>query len=74
MPIPLISKVASEGIDSVPWLWTIIKILPWLAVLYALKKYFGGISNRSERLMHSKVVMITVSDSRRHLQLLFTEY
>ncbi|KIW06743.1 uncharacterized protein PV09_02436 [Verruconis gallopava] len=59
MPIPIISKVLTDGVDSIPWLWTVIKVVPWLIAIYALKTYFGGASNRSERLMRSKVVMIT---------------
>jgi hypothetical protein len=61
MPIPFVAKVVEDGIDSFPWLWVVIKIVPWVALIYTLKRYFGGASNRSERVMHSKVVMITVS-------------
>ena len=62
MPIPIISKVASDGFDAVPGLLTVLRLLPVIGIIYALKRYFGGSSNRSERLMHSKVVMITVID------------
>jgi hypothetical protein len=37
-----------------------LRIIPIIGVIYGLKRYFGGASNRSERVMHSKVVMITV--------------
>ena len=60
MPIPLISRVATDGFEAVPGLLTILRVLPVIGVIYALKRYFGGATNRSERLMHSKVVMITV--------------
>jgi small-conductance mechanosensitive channel len=38
----------------------VIKTAPWLLLIAALKYYFGGARNTSERLMHSKVVMVTV--------------
>jgi len=60
MPVPLLANVYFDGIDSIPGAWTVLKILPWLALLYVLKWYFSGSSNRSERNMHGKVVMITV--------------
>lgn len=60
MPVPLISQTLSDGLSSIPYAWTVAKTLPWLLVIYLLKSYFGGAVNRSERLMHSKVVMITV--------------
>lgn len=60
MPIEIASTALFEGIDKVPLAWPIIKSLPWLAVLWLLKTYFGGARNTSERNMHSKVVMMTV--------------
>jgi small-conductance mechanosensitive channel len=60
MPIPLIAQGIQEGIGSIPYAWTVIKTAPWLLLLAALKYYFGGARNTSERLMHSKVVMVTV--------------
>lgn len=60
MPIPIIVNVARDGLDSIPWLWPILKIVPWLAALYAIKWWSGGVKNRSERVMHSKVVILTV--------------
>ncbi|PYH72889.1 putative oxidoreductase [Aspergillus vadensis CBS 113365] len=59
MPIPIITTAITEGTNSIPHLWSILKLLPWAVVLAALKYYFGGARNTSERLMHSKVVMIT---------------
>ncbi|KAF3385354.1 hypothetical protein F1880_002426 [Penicillium rolfsii] len=59
MPIPLIAQGIQEGIGSIPYAWTVIKTAPWLLLLAALKYYFGGARNTSERLMHSKVVMVT---------------
>lgn len=60
MPIPLIAQGFQEGISSIPYAWTVLKIVPWVLLVAALKYYFGGARNGSERLMHSKVVMVTV--------------
>ncbi|KAJ5160224.1 oxidoreductase C19A8.06 [Penicillium canariense] len=59
MPIPIIAQGIQDGIGSIPYAWSAIKIAPWLLVIAALKYYFGGARNTSERLMHSKVVMVT---------------
>ncbi|RAL13028.1 putative oxidoreductase [Aspergillus homomorphus CBS 101889] len=59
MPIPLIVQGVTEGVSSIPFAWTILKLVPWVVVIAALKFYFGGARNASERVMHSKVVMIT---------------
>ncbi|KAG7005431.1 hypothetical protein G7Y79_00019g046110 [Physcia stellaris] len=59
MPIPLFGEVLFKGISSVPYGWAIVKTTPWLVLLYFLKLYFSGATNTSERLMRSKVVMIT---------------
>lgn len=66
MPIPLLADVLSNGIVAIPFAVPVLKALPWLVLLYLLKFYFGGASNSSERLMHSKVVMITVLNSPLH--------
>ncbi|KAL9125975.1 MAG: hypothetical protein Q9217_004890 [Psora testacea] len=59
MPIPLLADIAFRGIGVIPFAVPILKILPWLILLWLLKLYFGGASNNSERLMRSKVVMMT---------------
>ncbi|KAL8709958.1 MAG: hypothetical protein Q9220_005408 [cf. Caloplaca sp. 1 TL-2023] len=59
MPIPILVEVAFNGIHSVPLLAPTLKLLPWLVLVFILKRYFGGAQNVSERLMKSKVVMIT---------------
>ncbi|KAL2833142.1 hypothetical protein BJY01DRAFT_94539 [Aspergillus pseudoustus] len=59
MPIPLITKGITEGLSSIPHIYTVLKVVPWLLLIVALKYYFGGARNSSERLMHSKVVMVT---------------
>lgn len=60
MPVYIASQGLFDGINTIPYIWTILKTLPWLFLVYLLKLYFGGATNGSERLMHSKVVMMTV--------------
>ena len=60
MPIPIIIQGVREGVSSIPYAWTVLQVAPWALLLAALKYYFGGARNGSERLMHSKVVMVTV--------------
>jgi NAD(P)-dependent dehydrogenase (short-subunit alcohol dehydrogenase family) len=59
MPIPIIVQGIREGIDSIPYAYTVLKIVPWVLLVAALKYYFGGARNGSERVMHSKIIMIT---------------
>jgi hypothetical protein len=61
MPLPIVAEAFAKGLSKIPFAYTVLKTLPWLLAIYALKVYFGGRSNRSERVMHSKVVIITVS-------------
>ncbi|BDD55354.1 hypothetical protein MPDQ_007065 [Monascus purpureus] len=59
MPIPILVQAATEGLSSIPYVYTVLKIVPWVLLVLGLKYFFGGARNRSERLMHSKVIMIT---------------
>ncbi|KAF2272609.1 oxidoreductase-like protein [Westerdykella ornata] len=59
MPVNILAQAFSDGISSIPYSWTVLKVISCLAVLYLLKWYFNGATNTSERNMHSKVVMIT---------------
>ncbi|KAF5855086.1 hypothetical protein ETB97_010109 [Aspergillus alliaceus] len=59
MPIPLLAQGYQEGISSIPYAWATLKVVPWVLLVGALKYYFGGARNQSERLLHSKVVMVT---------------
>ncbi|KAL9098291.1 MAG: hypothetical protein Q9163_006027 [Psora crenata] len=59
MPIPLLAELASGGIHVIPFAIPALKTLPWLILLLLSKLYFGGARNNSERLMRSKVVLIT---------------
>lgn len=64
MPIPIIIRGLQDGVSSIPYAWPVLRIAPWIIVLAALKYYFGGARNSSERMMHSKVVMVTVRPSQ----------
>ncbi|RHZ74040.1 hypothetical protein CDV55_109171 [Aspergillus turcosus] len=59
MPIPIIVQGIREGIDSIPYAYSVLRIVPWVLLVAVLKYYFGGARNGSERVMHSKIVMIT---------------
>lgn len=63
MPVNIIATAFSEGLSAIPLGWTAVKVVPVLALLYLLKWFFNGAVNGSERDMHSKVVMVTVSRS-----------
>lgn len=67
MPLNILASVAYDGISSIPYASTILRTLPWLLVIYLLKLYSRGAQNSSERNMHSKVVMVTVSEVTRYL-------
>lgn len=60
MAIYVLGYVFDKGVSSVPYLWPIIKVLPWLFLLWLLKNYFSGASNKSERKMNGKVILVTV--------------
>lgn len=60
MVVPLVAKGLLDGISDLPYVYTVLKTLPWIGLVVLLKFYFGGAKNRSERLMHGKVVMVTV--------------
>ena len=60
MPVYIATQAFLDGVDSVPFIWPILKTLPWLGVLYLAKIFFSGASNTFERNMHGKVVMVTV--------------
>jgi len=72
MPVNILAKAFDEGIDSIPYGWTVLKAASVFAVLYVLKWFFNGATNASERNMHSKVVMVTVSHLACRLRTLLT--
>ncbi|KAF1365043.1 NAD(P)-binding protein [Lizonia empirigonia] len=59
MPIGILHQGFTEGLSSIPYGWTILKVTSVFGVLYLLKWFFNGAINSSERNMHSKVVMVT---------------
>ncbi len=65
MPIHILASGWSEGLSALPYGWTLLKLAPCLAVVYLLKFYCSGDVNRSERNMHSKVVVMTVCSGTR---------
>lgn len=64
MPIGILHQGFTEGLESIPYGWPILKVVSVCGVLYLLKWFFNGAVNTSERNMHSKVVMVTVSTLR----------
>ncbi|KAF8476020.1 hypothetical protein BDZ91DRAFT_710777 [Kalaharituber pfeilii] len=59
MPIPLLSEIFYNGLSSVPHVTTVASYAPYVLALYALKRYFRGASNTHERILHSKVIILT---------------
>lgn len=60
MVVYIAKQALLEGIGSVPYLWPILKVVPWLALIWILKTFFSGATNLAERKMHGKVVLVTV--------------
>lgn len=61
MAIHILNQGVNQGISSIPYAVTLLKLLALSGVVFVLKRFFGGARNTSERNMHSKVVMMTVS-------------
>ncbi|KAI5800572.1 hypothetical protein FPQ18DRAFT_315396 [Pyronema domesticum] len=59
MPLNVLATAYYNGIAAVPVLPIAIKYGPWLLLLAVLKLYFRGSQNRNERVMHSKVALVT---------------
>ncbi|KAF3483052.1 oxidoreductase [Arthroderma uncinatum] len=59
MPLPLLAEGASRGLSGIPYGYTALKTAAGLIAVTALKRYFGGARNVADRVMHSKVVMVT---------------
>lgn len=68
MPIGILHQGFTEGLESIPYGWPILKVASVVGVLYLLKWFFNGAVNTSERNMHSKVIMVTVSSKERSLK------
>lgn len=63
MPIPLLAEGFGRGLANIPYLWTVAQAAVAIGFVVLLKYYFGGARCRSERVMHGKVVMVTVCSS-----------
>lgn len=61
MPIPLLAEGFDRGLSNIPYIWTIARGLPFLGLIALVKSYFAGAKCQTERVMHGKVVMVTVS-------------
>ena len=61
MPLPLMIEILSNGFSNIPYVSQMLTFSACSLAVYVAKAYFGGVKNISERNMHSKVVMITVS-------------
>ncbi|KAK6332312.1 hypothetical protein TWF696_003031 [Orbilia brochopaga] len=59
MPVEFAGKVLTDGVSSVPYLPEVLQLLPWAALVYVLRWFFGGQTNKVDRVMHGKVVMVT---------------
>ena len=60
MPIDLLAEGYGRNVLSSPHTWTVVQAAAAIGVVTLLKFYFGGARCRSERVMHGKVVMVTV--------------
>lgn len=61
MVVALLAEGLGRGITNIPHLSSIVKTALFVGLIYILKTYFGGATCKSERDMHGKVVMVTVS-------------
>lgn len=63
MPVPLLGEMFFGGLDAIPYTRTVLKVIPWIILAYLIKRWSSGAVNGSERNMHGKVVLMTVSCS-----------
>ncbi|KAH0548117.1 hypothetical protein GP486_008153 [Trichoglossum hirsutum] len=59
MAIYILFEGFSHGLSAIPYGLTMLKLSMSVLALYLLKRFFGGATYTSDRLMHSKAVMIT---------------
>ncbi|KAI9760703.1 MAG: hypothetical protein M1840_002351 [Geoglossum simile] len=59
MPVYILLEGFSHGLSAIPYGGAILKLTACISLVYILKRFFGGATYTAERLMHSKVVMIT---------------
>ena len=60
MILPIIITGYIKGFSSIPYFIPTLKVALWIALVALLKYFFGGARNKSERVRHGKVVMVTV--------------
>lgn len=60
MVVPLLAEGFGRGITNIPYLGFVIKLILSNGLIYLLKRYFQGAICKSERVMHGKVVIVTV--------------
>lgn len=60
MVVPLLAEGFGRGFSNVPYIGLAIKTILSIALIYVLKRYFSGATCHSERIMHGKVILITV--------------
>ena len=60
MPLGMLAEGFGKGVSNIPYAWTVIQGAVVVGIIILLKQYFGGARCRSERVMHGKVVMVTV--------------
>ncbi|RMZ84677.1 hypothetical protein DV737_g897, partial [Chaetothyriales sp. CBS 132003] len=59
MPIPLLAEGFGRGLSGIPYVWTVIKTVAWIGLVWLLKLYFAGATCGAERVLHGKVVIVT---------------
>ncbi|KAI9745704.1 MAG: hypothetical protein M1818_001240 [Claussenomyces sp. TS43310] len=59
MPIPFLFSVANDGLPFGISIWSVVQVTVVVGFIVAVKLYCSGATNKAERKMHSKVVMIT---------------
>lgn len=60
MVVPILAYSFWGGLSDIPYAYTVLKAIPWIGLVFLLKIYFSGTKSKSERVMHGKVIMITV--------------
>ena len=61
MPIPVLGEIFFNGLSAVPYADTVLfKFAPWVTLVYLLRRWFGGARDNNDRVLHGKVIMVTV--------------
>ena len=73
MPIPVLAEVFYNGLEAVPWAARALRIAPWVLLVSLFRWYFSGSTNHHERIMNSRVVMVTVRSPFPWLRVFFLD-